>query len=140
MLHSLLERALFSVDFLGIAFGGTLPNDRATLLVAYSIVIALASLAGGGLLRVIRLTHTRMQVMMSGVGGLMLGIALFQLLPHAVEESGNLNYAIYAVAAGLVFMFLLIRAFHFHAHDAAVEEPHDHPHGAGCSHGHAHDT
>jgi zinc and cadmium transporter len=119
---------------------GPLPTDRATLLVAYAIVIALASLAGGGLLHVIRLTHTRMQVMMSGVGGLMLGIALFQLLPHAANEAGSLDIAIYSLAAGLVFMFLLIRAFHFHVHDAAVEEPHEHPHGAGCSHTHHHDT
>lgn len=119
---------------------GPLAADRALLLIAYAIVIALGSLAGGGLLKIIRLTHTRMQVMMSGVGGLMLGIALFQLLPHAVEETGDLNIAIYALTAGLLFMFLLIRAFHFHAHDVAVEEPHEHPHGHGCSHGHDHDA
>jgi len=119
---------------------GPLPTDRAALLVGYAIVIALASMGGGAILRFIRLTHTRMQVMMSGVGGLMLGIGLFQLLPHAVEESGSLDVAIYSLAAGLVFMFLLIRAFHFHVHDAAVEEPHTHPHGPGCSHDHHHDA
>lgn len=123
-----------------LAAAGPLANDRATLLVVYAIVIALASMAGGGLTRLIRLTHTRMQVMMSGVGGLMLGIALFQLLPHAVEQSGSLDAAVYSLAAGLVFMFLLIRAFHFHVHDAAVEEPHAHPHGAHCSHERDHDT
>lgn len=129
------------VDFPpGFALAGPLPADRALLLVGYAVVIALASLAGGGLLRVIRLTHTRMQLMMSGVGGLMLGIALFQLFPHAIEEIGDLNVAIYALTAGLLFMFLLIRTFHFHAHDVAVEEPHEHPHGHGCSHGHDHDT
>lgn len=122
------------------AAAGPLPNDRALLLVGYAILIALASLAGGGLLRVIRLTHTRMQVMMSGVGGLMLGIALFQLFPHAVEEAGSLDVAIYALTAGLLFMFLLIRAFHFHAHDVAVEEPQSSPHGPGCLHDHDHDT
>ncbi|HEX6983935.1 MAG TPA: ZIP family metal transporter, partial [Planctomycetaceae bacterium] len=121
------------------AQAGPLPFDRALLLVGYAIVIALASLAGGGLLRVVRLTHTRMQVMMSGVGGLMLGIALFQLLPHAAEQAGSLDAAVYSLTAGLVFMFLLIRAFHFHAHDAAVDEPHEHPHGPGCSHSHEHD-
>ena len=122
------------------AAAGPLPTDRAMLLVAYAVGVALASLAGGGLLRFVRLTHTRMQIMMSGVGGLMLGIALFQLFPHAVAEIGNLDAAIYALTAGLLFMFLLIRAFHFHAHDAAVEEPHDHPHGKDCSHGHQHET
>jgi zinc and cadmium transporter len=129
--------ALFAVDW---GHAGPLPNDRALLLVAYAIVIALASLAGGGLLRVMRLTHTRMQIMMSGVGGLMLGIALFQLLPHAVEQTESLDLGIYALTAGLLFMFLLIRAFHFHAHDAAVDEPHKHPHGQGCSHGDRHDA
>jgi zinc and cadmium transporter len=124
----------------GLLQAGPLAADRALLLIAYAIVIALASLAGGGLLRVIRLTHTRMQMMMSGVGGLMLGIALFQLFPHAVEEIGDLNVAVYALTAGLLFMFLLIRAFHFHAHDVAVDEPHEHPHGQGCSHTHDHDT
>ena len=128
------------IPFLAPAAAGPLPTDRAALLVTYAVLIALASMAGGGLLRVIRLTHTRMQVMMSGVGGLMLGIALFQLLPHAAEEAGSLDAAIYSLAAGLVFMFLLIRAFHFHVHDAAVDEPHDHPHGQHCAHGHHHDT
>ena len=122
------------------AAAGPLPTDRAILLVLYAVGVALASLAGGGLLRFVRLTHTRMQIMMSGVGGLMLGIALFQLFPHAVAETGDLDTAIYAMTAGLLFMFLLIRTFHFHAHDAAVEEPHDHPHGTGCSHGRQHDT
>lgn len=119
---------------------GALPADKALLLVTYAVGVALASLAGGELLRLIRLTHTRMQVMMSGVGGLMLGIALFQLFPHGVEETGDLQLSIYAFTAGLLFMFLLIRAFHFHAHDAAVEEPHAHPHGEACSHGTHHDT
>lgn len=119
---------------------GPLAADRAALLVGYAIVIALASMAGGALMRLIRLTHTRMQVMMSGVGGLMLGIGLFQLLPHAVAEAGSLDTAVYSLAGGLVFMFLLIRAFHFHVHDAAVDEPHEHPHGASCTHGHHHDA
>lgn len=118
---------------------GPLPVDRAILLVVYTIGVALASLAGGGLLRFVQLTHTRMQIMMSGVGGLMLGISLFQLFPHAVAGIGDLDIAVYALTAGLLFMFLLIRAFHFHAHDAAVEQSHDHPHGPGCTHGTAHD-
>lgn len=118
---------------------GPLPVDRAILLVVYTLGVALASLAGGGLLRFVQLTHTRMQIMMSGVGGLMLGIALFQLFPHAVAEIGDLDTAIYSLTAGLLFMFLLIRAFHFHAHDAAVEQTQDRPHGPDCTHGTMHD-
>ena len=134
--------------------GAALPTDRIGLLLCYALVVAAGSLAGGGLLGSRRLTHTRMQLLMSGVGGLMLGIALFQLLPHAVMAAG-LEPAVYSLTAGLVFLFLLIRAFHFHAHDAAVEplvlpivrhdhdhgHSHGHDHGAGgpaCAHTHAH--
>ncbi len=135
-----VEKTVNMNELLIPAAVGALPADKALLLVTYAVGVAFASLAGGELLRLFRLTHTRMQVMMSGVGGLMLGIALFQLFPHGVEETGDLRLSIYAFTAGLLFMFLLIRAFHFHAHDAAVEEPHTHPHGDDCSHGTHHDT
>ena len=113
-------------------------NERAGLLFCYALVIAAGSLAGGGLLGSLRLTHTRMQLLMSATGGLMLGIALFQLLPHAVAGAG-LQAAVYALAAGLVFMFLLIRAFHFHAHDAAVAPPPEPSHTHDNEHDNRHD-
>jgi zinc and cadmium transporter len=45
------------------------------LLVAYCAAIALFSLVGGFVPNWVRMTHTRMQVAMSFVSGLMLGVA-----------------------------------------------------------------
>ena len=44
-----------------------------TVLLIYCVCIVLASLAGGWLPSVLRLTHLRMQLTMSMVAGLMLG-------------------------------------------------------------------
>ena len=61
---------------------GAVPAEAASLrpryglLAVYSVLIVLASLGGGMLPFFIRLTHTRMQTMISFVGGLMLGFWL----------------------------------------------------------------
>lgn len=104
------------------------------LLAAYCAMIVIASLAGGWLPTMIRLTHGRMQGMMSVVGGLMLGIALFHMLPHAAHYLGSVHRTMHWVAAGLLVMFFLIRAFHFHQHgptEIADEHGHDHQHAGG---------
>jgi zinc and cadmium transporter len=98
----------------------------------------LASLAGGWLPLVVRLTHTRLQVSMSLCGGLMLGIGLLHLLPHSVAVLGSLDRAIWWMMAGLLTMFFLIRAFHFHQHEPPGAHPHDHDHDHGSAHSHAH--
>ncbi len=119
------------------------------LLLVYCICIVLASLAGGALPGLVRLTHRRMQLMMSFVGGLMLGVALLHLLPHALTELGGVHHAADFVAGwtlgGLLLMFLLIRVFHVHAHehgdtsDATDAHRHDHDHEGPCDH-HDHHT
>ena len=53
------------------------------LLTIYCVLVLLASLAGGWLLLFIHLTHTRLQIAVSFVAGLMLGIALLHFLPDA---------------------------------------------------------
>lgn len=107
----------------------------AATLAAQCALIILASLAGGSLPEWIRLTHRRMQFAMSFVGGLMLGIALLQLLPHAAQQLGSLRDAGQATLLGLLLMFFLLRTFHFHEH-----EPLERPHGEhGCDHNHDHD-
>ena len=66
-----------------------MPADWPNLIVlVYSMFIVAGSLAGGWLPSYVRLTHTRLQLMMSAVGGLMLGVGLFHLLPHASVELG----------------------------------------------------
>jgi zinc and cadmium transporter len=112
----------------------------------YSIVIVAASIFGGYVPLLVRLTHTRMQIMMSFIAGLMLGVSFFHLLPHAVAEMDSIDDAILWMTGGFVVMLLLLRAFHFHQHEpiplaadglAAHDHSHDHPHDA---HGHGHGT
>jgi zinc and cadmium transporter len=92
---------------------------------AYSAAVVLASLAGGWLPLIVRLTHTRLQISISLCGGLMLGIGLLHMLPHAFAALGSLDRAVIWMMGGLLTMFFLIRAFHFHQHEAA-EPPHVH--------------
>lgn len=86
-----------------------------TLLVIYCVLIVAGSLIGGWLPSILRLTHTRMQVMISFVGGLMLGIGFFHLLPHAINRLRVESVMTLAVF-GILTMFFLIRAFHVHHH------------------------
>ena len=86
-----------------------------TLLAIYCVLIVTGSLVGGWLPTIVRLTHTRMQVMISFVGGLMLGIGFFHLLPHAINQLRVENAMTLAVF-GILTMFFLIRAFHVHHH------------------------
>lgn len=119
------------------------------LLVIYCILIFFGSLAGGFLPWLVKLTHRRMQVVMSSVGGFMLGVALLHLLPHSIAEQGSVDMAMGWALIGLLTMFLLIRVFHVHAHEhgEGVTDEHAHDHGhhaehdhAGpCAHGHPHE-
>jgi zinc and cadmium transporter len=107
------------------------------LLLIYCVFIVVASLAGGGLPFLVRLTHRHMQLAMSTVGGFMLGIALLHLIPHSYAELGNLDLTVGWTLAGLLAMFLLIRVFHVHAHehgDATHEHGREHQPHADCEH------
>jgi len=93
-----------------------------TILIAiYCVLVALASLAGGTLPSMMRLSHTRMQVIMSFVGGLVLGVGLLHLLPHSFAETGSLDQSVWAALLGLLTMFFLIRIFHVHQHGPVDE-------------------
>ncbi|MFG0334867.1 MAG: ZIP family metal transporter [Maioricimonas sp. JB049] len=134
----------------------TLADSSLPLLLAvYCVLIVAASLAGGTLPSIVRLTHTRMQLLISLIGGLMLGIGIFHMLPHAlVELSYDPNYGVntvsWSVMAGIVVTFLLLRAFHFHhhepvdfgssgrAHDHDCGHDHDRDHHGHSHHGHSH--
>ena len=120
----------------------------ALLLVLYCILIALASLSGGWIPMVVRITHTRMQVAISVVAGVMLGVGLLHMIPHSYYELGQVDVTMWWVMIGFLLMFFLERFFHFHHHDAPddseVEEhehcDHEHHHDEhpGHDHGHAH--
>jgi zinc and cadmium transporter len=111
-------------------------------LAVYCVLVVLASLLGGALPARLHLTHTRLQVMVSFVAGLMLGVALLHMIPHATHYMTVDGTAIWSVV-GLLAMFFLIRAFHFHEHEVGMghgegEHAHDplsrghpHPHALG---------
>lgn len=107
----------------------------AWLLAVYCLVVALASACGGWLPTLMRLTHLKTQMLMSFVAGLMLGIATLHLIPHAMESLGSTSRVGATTLAGILGMFLLLRAFHVHAHGvdgpghddrAAVDDRVDH--------------
>ncbi len=107
-----------------------------SLLTTYCAAIVLASLFGGWLPTIWRMTHTATQTLTSFVGGLMLGIAVFHLLPHSLHGHQTSDQAAWWLMAGILTMFLLIRCFHFHHHgpleistereDPCANHHHDH--------------
>ncbi|QDU81922.1 zinc transporter ZupT [Polystyrenella longa] len=109
------------------------------ILFIYCAVIVLSSLMGGALPQLVRLTHTRMQMTTSLVGGLMLGIALFHLLPHGVYELDSLDRGIWWMVMGLITTFFLLRMFHFHNHGIAEVDHVGYDLQTDCDHEHDHD-
>ena len=92
-----------------------------------------------------------MQIALSFVSGVMLGVAFFHMLPHAIMEiseqrnsSGHemdhlaINPVMLAAALGFLAMFFLERFASFHQHDVVEEcdaHEHDHDHAHTHSHG-----
>ena len=113
----------------------------ALLLLVYCLAIAGFSLVGGLLPNWVQMTHTRTQLVMSFVSGLMLGVAFYHLLPHSVAMQGSagaVDISVWWLMVGLVGMLLLLRLFHFHKHDFSGEEEQLHdPHSHHHNHGHA---
>jgi len=91
------------------------------LLVGYCVLALLAALAGGALPTMLRLTHTRLQVAVSFVAGLMLGLSLLGLLPHAAHELNSTHRATVWLLSGFLVMFFLQRLLPFHHHDVAED-------------------
>jgi zinc and cadmium transporter len=110
------------------------------LLAVYCLLVLLASLAGGWFLLIIRPTHARLQVAISFVAGLMLGIALLHFLPDAAEQLHSVDRTTAWMLGGFLAMFFLQRFFHFHHHDSPVGDPEDccHDHATPDDHDHEH--
>ncbi len=103
-----------------------------SLLMFYCFAVFAAGILGGWIARRLHMTHTRTQMMMSLVAGLMLGVAVYHMIPHSVAGAGgDVDFSVQWVMAGLVFMLLMLRLFHFHQHD--FPDP-----AGGCDAGHQH--
>jgi len=104
------------------------------LLVFYCVIIAICSALGGSLPAYVKLTHRRIQLTLSLVSGVMLGVAFLHLLPHSIYVLKNIELALGVCLTGLLFMFFMVRMFHFHQHDLAVDMEHDHLQKQLCDH------
>lgn len=134
-------------------------------LAFYAILIMAASMAGGLAPAMMRFTHRQLHLLMSFVAGLMLGVGIFVLLPHAIDQlqtenkpqSADVDTALAWMMTGLLGMFFLIRAFHFHQHaslepddaqapgsnaesehSGCLVHDHDHHHDHDSGHSHSH--
>src|SRR5437879_4413185 len=101
------------------------------LLTVYCALIILAALVGGWLPLLVRLTHTRVQLATSFVAGLMLGVGVLHLAPHAWEQFHSADLTMGWMLGGFLTMFLAQRYLHFHHHDVPEEAPETHRHGEG---------
>ena len=116
------------------------------LLLVYCTLILLASLVGGLIPLKLRMTHRRMQLLVSLVAGVMLGVGLLHMLPHAlIEAPGQTEVILMLVLAGILTIFFIERFFCFHHHDAPNIAPtnsqdvKEHNHGHEHSHARAQD-
>ena len=113
---------------------------HAQTLILYCIAILIASLAGGVVPSIVKLTHRRMQLSLCLVSGVMLGVGLLHMLGHAVEmaihappgsSAPDVHGIMLAAMIGFLTMFLLERFFCFHHH----ETPDEHGDTGGHEHG-----
>ena len=96
-----------------------------TLLGIYSVGILTASVLGIWVQSVFRMTHTRVQIAMSFVAGLMIGVAMYHLLPHGYERIAGeqaIDIAVWWMLVGIVLMALLLRVFPLHEHEHPEDE------------------
>ena len=65
-----------------------------SLLALYGTALFAASLLGSSLPRLLSMTHTRIQIVLSLISGLMLGVALLHLIPHAFAAAQAIDKVI----------------------------------------------
>ena len=107
-------------------------SDSLLLLTGYCVVIMAVSLFGGWLPSIVKMTHTRTQMVTSFVAGVILCVSLYYLLPHGMTEIPGehpAETAVWWMLVGTALMVVLLRAFSFHQHDFSHEDDdtHDHP-------------
>jgi len=123
------------------------------LLTYYCALILVASIIGGMIPVWFQLTHRWMQVAVSFVAGVMLGISVLHMLPHAIAEASAaaansvppvdnsaasalfsnmeaVRATMLSLLAGILVMFFIERFFSYHHHDVP-ERPARREHGAG---------
>jgi zinc and cadmium transporter len=120
------------------------------LIAYYCALVLVASIIGGMIPVWFQLTHRWMQFAVSFVAGVMLGVAVLHMLPHAITEAVALAKAgstalqngtfsadtatmqavvrtMIALLAGMLAMFFIERFFSYHHHDVPDETAAQHP-------------
>ena len=98
-------------------------------LIIYSVIIVLASAIGGIIPFYFKFSHRTIQMILSFVAGIVLGISVLHLFPHSLEKSSDVHETCMWLLSGVLFMFLVERFFSFHHHEVEDETP-------TCSHSH----
>jgi len=126
------------------------------LLAYYCALILVASIMGGMIPVWFQLTHRWMQIAVSFVAGVMLGIGVLHMLPHALGDafvaartlaaatpspnsttadpsaamlavdSNSVWWISVSLLAGMLVMFFIERFFSYHHHDVPDDVNHDH--------------
>jgi zinc and cadmium transporter len=107
-------------------------------LAGYCLLVLLFSVFGGSVPFLGRATHSKLQLYLSVSAGVMLGAAIFHVLPDAFELSGEMLG--WWMALAVVGLFCIERFIAPHSHEVNGRGPHDHGHGphAHAEHAHAH--
>ncbi len=120
-------------------------------LTYYCLLIIAASIAGGMVPVWFKLTHRGMQVAISFVAAMMLGVGMLHMLPHALVEARQspgaaategADFTVLTwMLAGWLAMFFIERFFCFHHHDVETDVAGAlHEHTAACDHSHEPDV
>jgi zinc and cadmium transporter len=113
-------------------------------LAIYCVLILLASLLGGYVPLVGKVSHGRLQKYLSLSAGVMLGAAFFHVMPDAMEKSGEAYFG-WWMSLGVVGIFCIERFIAPHSHEIDDQQHihehdvHEHGHHEGPDHMHEHD-
>ncbi len=122
------------------------------LLTYYCALILVASIVGGMIPVWFQLTHRWMQFAISFVAGVMLGVGVLHMLPHAIVDAAAANAGMNALAAnmeavratmlsllaGMLAMFFIERFFSYHHHDVPQQHEQHRKPPLHAEHDHSH--
>jgi zinc and cadmium transporter len=97
-------------------------------LALYSLLVLLFSIMGGYVPYLGRVSHGRLQLYLSVSAGVMLGAAIFHVMPDAMEKSGSAFSFGCWMALAVVGLFCIERFIAPHSHELDGGDRHEHAH------------
>lgn len=107
-------------------------------LALYSGLILAASVAGGFVPLLGRISHSRLQLYLSLSAGVMIGASFFHVMPDAIEklEKSTVSFG-WWMSLGVVGLFCIERFIAPHSHEIDTQHVHDHGHHHACDPDHS---